>query len=164
MSTTKPSLPAVSPPPSKRDGPEYYDTTKIPAVKVPTNTMEAVLYELRAVRGDLAIIREEAQVTNQRLGLVERRLDEVERRAETGSVRAKSMTEDNAKQDAAIAQLSADLAVVKQDVHEMKESQGAQLAILERLDKVAANPLVRRIAYGIGTLVLAWLATRGYLR
>jgi P-type conjugative transfer protein TrbJ len=36
-----------------------------------------------------------------------------------------------------------------------------QTAILERLDKVAANPMVRRVAYLIGLAIAGWLASKG---
>jgi regulator of replication initiation timing len=36
-----------------------------------------------------------------------------------------------------------------------------QTAILERLDKVAAHPLARRVAYAIGLAILAWLGSKG---
>lgn len=47
------------------------------------------------------------------------------------------------------------------DIDELKEMQVKQTAILERLDKVAANPLVRKVAYGIAMLILMWLASKG---
>lgn len=75
----------------------------------------------------------------------------------TNSVRVKSMTEEDAKQDTAIAQLVTDVAA-------LKETQATQLAILVRLDKVAANPMVRRVAYTIATALLGYLAAKGYLR
>jgi tetrahydromethanopterin S-methyltransferase subunit G len=47
------------------------------------------------------------------------------------------------------------------DIDELKEMQVKQTAILERLDKVAANPLVRKVAYAIGVMILMWLASKG---
>ena len=47
------------------------------------------------------------------------------------------------------------------DIDELKAMQVQQMAILARLDKVAANPLVRKVAYGIAMLFLAWLASKG---
>jgi hypothetical protein len=47
------------------------------------------------------------------------------------------------------------------DIDELKSMQVKQTAILERLDRVAANPIVRKVAYGLAMLVLAWLASRG---
>jgi len=36
-----------------------------------------------------------------------------------------------------------------------------QTAILTRLDTIAANPMVRKVAYVVGTAILAWLASKG---
>lgn len=47
------------------------------------------------------------------------------------------------------------------DIDELKAMQVQQTAILERLDKVAANPIVRKVAYGLAMVVLAWLASKG---
>lgn len=89
-----------------------------------------------------------------RLTTLEERVGKIEDRQDTSSVRARSVTENDSKQDAAIAQLVTDVA-------ELKETQKTQLAILQRLDKVAANPMVRRVAYAIGLAILGYLGARG---
>lgn len=91
------------------------------------------------------------QNLQQRLTLVEGRTDKLESRASRNSDRAKSAALTDDKHDAAIATLN-----TKLDVNTHKTEQA--LAILERLDKVAANPMVRRIAYAVGLALLAWLA------
>lgn len=91
-----------------------------------------------------------------RMTSLEARVGRVEERQETNSVRAKSTTETDHQQDAAIAQILV-------DVQGLKETQTTQLAILHRLDAIAANPMVRRVAYAIGGAVLAYLSAKGML-
>lgn len=60
-----------------------------------------------------------------------------------------------------LAELAGQVIAVKADVADLKQTQAAQLAILERLDKVAANPMVRRVAYAIGGAILVYLTSKG---
>lgn len=46
-------------------------------------------------------------------------------------------------------------------VDELSATNAAQLAILNRIDKLASNPLVKTIATVIGTAFLTWAASRG---
>lgn len=158
----------------KPTGPEYHDTKQIPRVEVPGNTLDAVLSEVRAMRveqqetahtlrADIQLVANDVSLVKQRVSLVERRQDDHEERAKNNSVRARSVTENDSKQDGAIATLVADVSVLKTDVKSLRETQGTQLAILERLDKVAANPMVRRVAYAVGSAILVWLTARGWL-
>jgi hypothetical protein len=62
-----------------------------------------------------------------------------------------------------LAEMAGQIIAVKADVADLKVTQETQLAILKRLDAVAANPMVRRVAYAIGTAVLAFLAAKGWL-
>lgn len=116
------------------------------------NRLAKVEAELKA---DIQLVANDLSVVKDRVRLAERRLDDADERAKSNSIRAKSLSEEDAKQDSAIATLV-------QDVAALKETQATQLAILARLDKVAANPMVRRVAYAAGGAVLAYLAARGH--
>lgn len=97
------------------------------------------------------------------LGSLKQRVAVLEEARKNDSMPAKvvRVTDNDAKQDAAIAQVITDVAAVKADVATVQAVQAKQLAILERLDKVAANPMVRRVAYAIGAAILAYLGARG---
>lgn len=84
---------------------------------------------------------------------------EAEARKTSGAIRAVSgdvarESQANHDQDAAIANIVTDVAA-------LKETNKTQLAILERLDKVAANPMVRRVAYAVAVAVLGYFAATG---
>lgn len=142
---TKPSMPAQP-------------TTKA----IPALTDRALLEDLaRTVKEgfarneanhELALV--ELGVLQKRIVVIERWRDENDIRLARNSGRAASLTEDNTKQDVAIAQIA-------NEVKGLKDSQLVQLNILMKLDAVAANPLVRRVAYAIGGAVLTYLAARG---
>lgn len=99
-----------------------------------------------------------------RVGTLEMWRSDSEERARKHSGGIQKVSVNDASQDAAIASLVVDMAVVKPAVEALQVTQTKQLAILEKLDKVAANPMVRRIAYAVGTAVLAWLGAKGLLR
>lgn len=89
-----------------------------------------------------------------RLTIQGERLDRLEERVSINSLLVASVAEVDARHDAAIVKLTA-------DIQALTDSQVLQLDILRRLDAVAANPMVRRIAYAIGGLLLAYLLGRG---
>lgn len=69
----------------------------------------------------------------------------------------------NLKQDAAIANAITRLERVETAVSSIETKTDRQTVILERLNEVAANPMVRRVAYAVGGAVLAYLTARGWL-
>lgn len=103
------------------------------------------------------VLQHDAKDTRLRLGRMERELDEVKDRQTKNSMRAQQGTDADMAHEAAIAALVVDVAA-------LKETQAKQLAILEHLNRVAANPMVRRVAYAVGSALLAYLAAKGYLR
>lgn len=86
-----------------------------------------------------------------RMTALEERQNTIEARLSNHSDRAKAAVLTDDKHDAAIALLNSKL-----DINTSKTEQ--VLAIAERLDKVAAHPMVRRVAYAVGLALLAWLA------
>lgn len=155
-------------PNEKKTGPDYRDTQQLPRVEVDESQLGAVLSEVRAMRAEgqetratvnslatnVEVLTKHVDTLTSRVILVERRQDEADGRATHHSGGLVRASETDAKHDAAIATLVTDVA-------ELRKTQVTQLAILTRLDSVAANPMVRRIAYGVGLLVLAWLASHG---
>jgi hypothetical protein len=138
-------------------GPDYISTKQLPKVEVPQSTLDAILTEVRQSRTDNA---DKFVEVSTRLDQMNSRIGELEQRpiVVSGSLRAKvdNESQTNMVQDAAIATLVTDVA-------SLKETQQTQLTILTRLDAVAANPMVRKVAYAIGGAILAWLAGTGRL-
>lgn len=83
----------------------------------------------------------------QRMTAQETRMNALEDRQASNSMRVKDGSKVDLAHDAAIA--------------ELKTKVDESLAILTRLDKVAANPMVRRVAYAVGVALLAWLSAKG---
>jgi DNA repair ATPase RecN len=146
---------AIRPP-----GPQYIATKQIPKVEVPQNTLDAILSEVRAGREEsnqrfdklettVDTLLEDGKSANKRMTQIEVRMDMFEDRGTKHSSGVRHLSETDAKHDAAIAMLH-----TKVD---------RLTSIAERLDKVAANPMVRRVAYAVGSAILAYLATKGWL-
>ncbi len=91
-----------------------------------------------------------------RLSRLETRQDAVEDRQEGSNMRYQKMSEIDTRHETSITALAL-------DVTSLKATQETQLSILRRLDAVAANPMIRKIAYAIGGAVLAYLAGKGWL-
>lgn len=85
-----------------------------------------------------------------RMTAMEERQNAADSRAANNSERAKAMGEVQTSAGLKDDKHDAAIAVLHQKVDRV-------LAIIERLDKIAANPLVRRIAYLVGAAVLAYL-------
>lgn len=99
---------------------------------------------------------------------VERHVGDLEARVGRASHRVREQSQTDVEQSAQLAQeraareaLAADSAAVKHDVTELKQSQELQLAILTRLDKIAANPNLKIILAVLATAATAWLANKG---
>lgn len=90
----------------------------------------------------------------QRLTAQEARVDKIVERQDGTSIRAKGASEVDLQHEATIGRLVVDVA-------NLTTTQGTQLDILRRLDAVAANPMVRRVAYAVGAALLAYLTARG---
>ncbi len=154
MSDTKSSMSAVRP--------EEKPTVEMGAVpawaialseKV-TKGFEGVDTRLTTIEGNQTLQGGQVLDIGRRMTEMERRVGGMEDRQTTNSVRVRSTTDENLKQDSAISSIVVDVA-------SLKETQATQLAILQKLDKVAANPMVRRVAYAVGTATLGYLASRG---
>lgn len=144
--------PAKKYPITEIQGPDYRSTAP---VNKPTQ-VEIMLGEMRTEMRER--FEDQANLlmdVGQRVSSLEAAEARREERARKHSGGIARVSENDSKQDAAIG-------VLVSDVANLKETQATQLAILKRLDAVAANPMVRRVAYAVGGAVLAYLAAKGY--
>lgn len=111
---------------------------------------------LSGIENTVDTLVEDGKAANQRMTRLELRMDQVDKRASNQSERVRQASDVDLRHDAAIASL-----VTRSETLEGKVD--AQLAILARLDAVAANPMVRRVAYALGAAVLSYLAAKGWL-
>jgi chromosome segregation ATPase len=84
---------------------------------------------------------------------------ESERHAAAQTVQA--ITKHVDESAAAFRAKAADIDHLKAETAQQSAELAKQTALLERLDKVAAHPMVRRLAYAIGAAVLTYLTAKG---
>lgn len=125
-------------------------------------TIDDVMKEVRGVRADLSLVAGDVHAVKDRIRLVEKRLDGHDELAKVAGAKEQRISEKDLAHEAAIGSLVVDVNGLKTDVASLKETQATQLAILQRLDRLAANPLVRRLAWVVGTAVLSYLASKGW--
>lgn len=147
------------------DDPKEHPTLEMPKVVVPESGLNAIMSELRAMRAEttgrldnieanVEMLVTDQRDTKARLIRVETRMDQYDERGTKHSGGLARITSNDEKQNAAIGQLVA-------DVSELKSTQATQLDILTRLDAVAANPTLRRLAYALATAALTYLTAKG---
>lgn len=136
-------------------------TTSVSKLAAPA-TIDDVMKEVRGVRADLSLVAGDVHAVKDRIRLVEKRLDGHDELAEVAGAKEQRISEKDLAHEAAIGSLVVDVNGLKADVASLKETQATQLAILQRLDRFAANPLVRRLAWVVGTAVLSYLASKGW--
>jgi hypothetical protein len=114
---------------------------------------------LDAVEQNVKILADDKRVANDRLSRLETwRDNEVNSRLNTNSERAKSVTENDAKQDAAIGTLVADVATLKTDVAELKKTLGD---VKKLVTGFFEDPRVRFVGKLIFVLATGYAAARG---
>lgn len=159
--------------------PEGKETVAMPvvpawAIKL-TETMQGGFAKIDA---DLETVKAEGQRTGLRLTRQEVRMDEVETRLANNSIRAKSSTEQDKEVAAQLAQeraareaLAAEHAKTKETVEAIatkteaiETKTDAQTLMLGKITGILDKPLVKKIGYAAGVLLLAVLtAGTGYL-
>lgn len=150
--------------PPKPPMPEQPKTKEIPRVVVPFKpaTLDDVLVAIRRLTDSHdSLMSAQVHTTDLVLDLAAE-VGEIKRRQDQHSVRAKQPSEHDL---AAAAELAKEIAArqsLAAKVDALDAKQDTQLALLERLNSVAAHPMVRRIAYALGGLLLAYLAGRGH--
>ncbi len=160
-------------------------TMEIPAVKVSPNQLDEILAIVKGQSVKLdTVVDGQAELTT-RVSRIEDELEQVKQRQNNSSMRAKSSTDTDLAHDAALAaQASRQLELEKNAEATLRRVSAVetkvdkldagvalvvtktaeQTAILERLDKSAANPLVRRVAYAGGMAILAYRGAKGFIR
>ncbi len=167
--------PGRYPTPRSMEAPTH-PTQQIPRVQVSSTQMDELIAISKANAETLGIVKIGVVDLTTRMDQMEEWRDDVEARLKRNSARATQTSEADLAQDAAIAAAAtrqldlernaesavARLAKVEGVVARIEAKTDQQTALLERLDKVAANPLVRKIAYGLAMLLLSYLAARGF--
>lgn len=151
-SDTKPSMPAQ---------PATVELEKPPAWAIAL--MERVETGFRSQRVDSSLLQSDVTVIKDRIATLETRVKHVEERQDRGSDRVRKESDVNLKQDAALAEVLVTQKAHGEKLAALTVAQDEQLSILKRLDAVAANPLVRRIAYAVATALLTYLAAKGWV-
>ncbi len=163
----------------KKDGPLYIATKQIPRAEVPQNTLDAVLTELRAMRGEqqethgevklvktnLEVLTNHVDVLTNRVTLVERRQDGFDERGAKYSGGVRQLSETDARHDAAIANVIIRVDNVEKKVDTVLEKTDAQTAMLKEAKEAAKalwkNPAARAAAGALWAAFLYWLGTKG---
>lgn len=147
-------------------------TTQIPKAEI----MEGLLKQLtqtmvdgfHSVRADMRSAEERAEA---RFARIEQRQAEHDARAARHSDQAKALETTTSNADLSIQAKQSEV-IVKQLEQERKQnemharietlaaSQEVQMAILGRLDKLFANPLLKAVAAAVGFAILQWLSTK----
>ncbi len=119
-----------------------------------TKGMNEVRSDVRGIRLDVSLVSNDVGVVKERVAVLERRVDDSDKRASNASLRVRENSQQDLTQDAAIAQLVS-------QVGEIERKTDAQTVLLEKLVKLAANPIVKQIATAVGTAILTYLAAKG---
>lgn len=109
---------------------------------------------LDAIEANQDLQREAVRAIASRVSDASERLDRIELRQNNNSIRVAASSDIDLQHDAAIAKLILDLEA-------LTKTQNTQLAILQKLEKVSENPLLRKVAYALGMALLAYLASKG---
>lgn len=158
-------------PPDEKDGPDYKPTAQIekpPAWAI--SIMERMNTGFASLERRLDLVESNVDITGSTVRELSSRVTRVEDwrlavddRINRHSGGTRQLSQNDGKQDAAIANAITRLERVETAVSSIETKTDRQTAILERLNDVAANPMVRRVAYAVGGAVLAYLTARGWL-
>lgn len=71
------------------------------------------------------------------------------------------MAESIGEHDGEIAHLSGQVIAARAELAEVKQQNAEQLEMLATITKALGNPMVRRVAYAVGSLIVAYAAAKG---
>ncbi len=140
-------------------------TRDLPAAGPVEVALRQLTVSVERMNGNIDSLMEDGKASNQRMSRFEVRLDGLEGRISRNSEGARGLADRTSSADLAHDAKIAEEITRRQDlaqrltIIEMKTD--AQTVMLERLVRVAANPLVQKIATAAGTAVLTWLTMRG---
>lgn len=172
MSDTQPSQRAIQPPEKETLEMEPPPKWAIGVMSNVGELKEAIRSGFKEVDTRLTTIEANQTLTGgqvldigKRITAVEARMGDVEARQNTNSVRVKSSTDENLKQDQAIAAIVTDVATVKTDVAGLKESQAAQTKHLETIvdggKALLKNPKFLLLLAALYAYAMNWLGKHG---
>lgn len=137
-------------------------TVELPAV--PTWAVEltqSVREGFARTNANLELVSNDLSLVKERVALLESWKISSETRAARTSDAVRSASQVDVEQAAQLAQERAAREALAAKLDALSGTQEAQLAILSRLDKVAANPIVKTLAAMLATAVITWLASHG---
>ena len=124
-----------------------------------SNGFQAVNARLDTMEANIDLQADTTRDVAKRMTSLEERQNALETRQATQSLRAKTNSQADLKHDAAIADL-----VTKTDA--LAAQTATSLAILERLDKIARDPMVKRVgkaaALAVWVALTLWLSSHGH--
>ncbi len=146
----------------RAEAPEQPKTAQLAAVpQWAIELTQAMKSGIAEVRADVALVSNDLGLLKTRVSIMEGLRTEDDMRASKYSGGIKSLSTSNAEQDAQLAQERAAREDLAKQVAALATSNATQLAILSRLDKVAANPTVKLILFALGTIATGYLASKG---
>lgn len=150
---------ATPPPPPKDPSVTSFQAVPAWAAELSKSFKE----NLHAIRVDVHLISNDLRLVKDRLQIAEERISQQDVDGRSRSDRVRSESEVNLKQSAAIASLIEKGDKLERSLAEVHRKTDAQTAILVRLESVAANPIVRKIAYAVAGAFLAYAIQRGWI-
>lgn len=161
------------------EGPRYIKTKEIPKVSVPSNTLDAVLSELREMRiegqvrgekvdrvyANVEVLTNHVDVLTGRVTLVERRLDHAEERGSKHSVGLARGSQTDEQHSAAIASVISRLNAVESNqasaAKERAETAAKVAAIHDSVVGVIRHPKVIFVGKTLFAMAMAYAAAKG---
>lgn len=74
---------------------------------------------------------------------------------------ARPMAESIGEHDGEIAQLAGQVVAARTELAEVKKQNEEQLQLTREIVKALGNPMLRKVAYAVGSLILAYAAAKG---
>jgi hypothetical protein len=130
--------------------------------------VDTLVIDVTRLTANVELVSSDLGIVKDRVAILESRRNDDDARANRNSARVRQVSESDLEQQAQLAQEKAAREALASEVSGLKETNAKQLVILDRLEgfatKFAASPVVRRIGYAAGVLILSLLtAATGYL-
>jgi septal ring factor EnvC (AmiA/AmiB activator) len=138
-----------------------HTTGELPKVDPVLEILKEVRSDVHALRADVALVSNDLGVVKDRVALVETRVVDLEAARSRTSNRVREVSQSDLNQEAQLAQERSAREELAKQVASLAESNQVQLAILTRLDRLAANPHVKIILAVLATAATTWLASKG---
>lgn len=158
------------------DGPDNKPTTQVSREAVLNERLDRIVDGIAAVSGQVdrldgsvSLVINDVTIVKDRIAMIERRTEQLETAGTRRSDAVKAVDARTSAQDmeqaAQLAQERAAREALAKEVKQLTEINSKQMRALEELNATAksivGNKMIRQIAYGVGTLILLWLASKG---